>query len=48
MAGAGLESFVDWANPIPPTEETQGVNPVPHISGEPIEESEHVMSSLVA
>ena len=28
----GLEGFVDWVNPIPPTGETQGVRPIPHIA----------------
>ena len=37
---------MDWGNPIPPTGETRGVSPIPHIASEPAEESEDDMFSL--
>ena len=33
--GIGLEDFLDWADPIPPTRETQGVCPVLQTASEP-------------
>ena len=42
----GLEGFVDLADPIPPTGETQGVRPILQIANEPAKESEDDMSSL--
>ena len=42
----GLEGFVDWADPIPPTGETQGVRFVLQTASELTEESEDNMSSL--
>ena len=39
---------MDWANPIPPIRETQGVRPIPYIASESAEESEEDMSSLAA
>ena len=37
---------MDWANPVPPSEEAQGARPVPHIISEMVEESKEYMSSL--
>ena len=44
----GLEGFVDWVNPIPPTGETQVVRPVPQIASDSTEESEDNMFGLAA
>ena len=44
--GKGLEGFVDWVNPTLPIGETQDDHPTPQISNEPVEESEHDISSL--
>ena len=48
VAGARLEYFMEWTNPIPPSKEAQGAHPVPHIIRESIEESEEEMSSLAS
>ena len=42
----GLEGFVDWANPVPASEETQGAHPIPQITSDLDEESKDDMSSL--
>ena len=46
VTSAGLEGFLDLADPIPPTRETQGVRPILMIDNEPAKESEDDMSSL--
>ena len=43
----GLEGFVDWVNSIPPTGETQGVRPIPHIAKDTTKKRNDNMSNLV-